>query len=331
MNFFYRDTSDGGHPSDALCPKRRPDPYEDVIRRGVISMDAAGGLYKHFITNMLSHFPFFMAPSNMMQCRTRYPVIFAAALAASAGTGVASSQIHHALLDEVYQLLADRIIRAGEKSVELCQALMITTTWHHPCVLVEESRLWTLTHQASVMAIDIEYASRRKRRKTGTFGRELSEDEQLEVEIEGKRTLLTCWMACASMAVVLRRPMMPFGRTVQSAIDALSKTHPRRTPRDMALVELTEVINLMIEAAGGVGLLEDEGEHSRSPSAIAFVLETFEKRLGQAHGRLEAKMSKLLIREGQSGAASQAQSETSGLSKSAQGNHNLLCKSPWTR
>ena len=314
-HFFYEGVKDAGFSVDAsTCPKREPVTHVDIITRGEISMEIATSLYKHYLTNLLVHFPFYMAPKSMLQCRAQYPVLFIAILAGSAGTGAATSAVHHTLLDEVYRLLANKIIYAGERSVELCQALMVTATWHHPCAASQDSRIWTLVHQAAMMALDIECTAKSFRPRTGPLGRALSDDEQLEMEIEEKRTLLTCYMGATSLSVVLRRPMMKFGKTVQNAIEALSKTHPKRVQRDLVLVNFAEVMTLMADTAGGCGIFDGDNE-TRPATAIAFVLETFEKRLVQLSDDLNANMARSMARN----APSATGRLVSGLSKTAQG------------
>ena len=117
--------------------------------------------------------------------------------------------------------------------------------------------------------------------------------------------------------MVLRRPLMRFGSSVQKAMDALTKTHPKRTQRDVVLVNFAEVIGLMADTAGGCGLLEGDIEKRPGASAIAFVLETFERRLLQLGNALDASMAKSMAPRRGFGSGESAAPQ---ITKEAQGN-----------
>ncbi|KAL8673191.1 MAG: hypothetical protein Q9168_002383 [Polycauliona sp. 1 TL-2023] len=112
------------------------DPFEnpagDVIDRGLISINDAAHLLVRFTQELLPHFPIVQLPEGvpLSKLRQQKPVLLLAILAAAAGISDANQNLQLNL--EIQQTYANLVVMKGEKSLELLQSIMITTTWLCP-------------------------------------------------------------------------------------------------------------------------------------------------------------------------------------------------------
>lgn len=125
--------------------------YTDVIDRGTITAENASKVFDHYVNDMAIHVPAVVFPpgTTAAEIRKTKPILFLAILS------VSSSGNRSELTREVMQICADRIICNGEKSLELIQALIVTSLWYWPPEHFEELKFYQLIHIAAVMAIDI--------------------------------------------------------------------------------------------------------------------------------------------------------------------------------
>ena len=81
------------------------------------------------------------------------PTLFLAILAAAIGPFQKDVQLK--LLDDVYRIVADRVIVKGEKSLELVQTLIVLTIWYMPPDNLEELKFYQLVHFAVILSMDL--------------------------------------------------------------------------------------------------------------------------------------------------------------------------------
>ena len=181
------DTLDRDHPSassatdyTARLPLLN---HSDVIERGVITMDAARRALDFFVVNMLPQFPIVVvkASNDAERMRRDTPTLFLAILCAASGTLCIGAQ--REINKELQRVIADRVLVIGERSLDLIQALQVTTVWYYPPDRYEELKFYQLVcrlslfkvslltfgnfkiHITCVMAIEMGLSCRRKAKK----------------------------------------------------------------------------------------------------------------------------------------------------------------------
>ena len=132
-------------PQEASSIARRPSlQHGDVIDQGLLTTQTAFDAFDHFISNMLVQFPIVVLPheTDIAGIRRTKPVLFLAVLCAACGKFPPSVQ--RQVNEELMAVFADRIIRIGEKSLELIQALQIALIWYYPPGRYEELKYYQL-------------------------------------------------------------------------------------------------------------------------------------------------------------------------------------------
>lgn len=116
-----------GHSEATMVGERN-----DVVDRGVLSMDAARRLVDHYKKNLYPQCPQVYIPEACTadELRQKRPTLFLAVIAAAAN--VEDQKLAGALDNEVLQEYATRSVVRSQKSVELVQALLISAVWYIP-------------------------------------------------------------------------------------------------------------------------------------------------------------------------------------------------------
>lgn len=169
----------------------------------IIDEALATRVFDRYVADMATHLPVVVFPpqTNAEEVRSSRPIVFLAILVA-ASMGMAPLDLQHSLNRLLMRSLADCVIRKGEKSVDVIQALLICTLWYRPPRRYEFMNFWQLSHIAAVMAIDIGMG------KTATASRTLQMQAKREVSrgskhvvfadtVEARRTWLGCYFLCS--------------------------------------------------------------------------------------------------------------------------------------
>lgn len=146
--------------------------YVDVIDQQLLSMDMATGLFDFFNERMAPHFPAVVFPpgTTAQEIRKTRPTLFLAILAAASG-GTSHPDLRCALQKETKKAFAERIIVGSEKSLELVQALLVSSLYYYPPDVFEELTFYLLIHLASSMALDIGLGAKPRRPKAASLAR----------------------------------------------------------------------------------------------------------------------------------------------------------------
>jgi Fungal Zn(2)-Cys(6) binuclear cluster domain len=204
----------GEFPEDA--PTQRPNPsnqYADVIDRGILNMERATKMFNRYTIDMAPQLPAVIFPpgTTAADIRKSKPTLFLAVLCAGSGTD--HPEIQRVLTKEVMQIYADRIICHGEKTLELVQALLVSTIWYWPPEHFEELKFYQLIHIAAVMGLDINIGKKDKAPKSKMGGHGLWRDHPWrrapfpdKDTFEAKRAWLGCYFMCSATSMGLRRP-----------------------------------------------------------------------------------------------------------------------------
>lgn len=127
----------------------------DAIDRGLVDLESANGAFDRYVTKMVDEMPMVVFPpgTTMGDVRRQKPVLFHAIVAIAIGPFKRDVQLQ--LLTEVYQIIADRVVVKGEKSLELVQALQVLVIWYLPPDNLEELKFYQLIHMAVILAMDL--------------------------------------------------------------------------------------------------------------------------------------------------------------------------------
>ncbi|KAK1149372.1 hypothetical protein N8T08_006595 [Aspergillus melleus] len=135
---------------------------EDVVDRGVISLDYANELVAFYMTDLTVFSPMVTLPcdTTAAQLRRSKPVLFLSVIAAAAlavDEGIAA-----VLNRELVRLYAERFFMNGDKSLELVQALLLMIIFYYPPDSPSKLQHYQYTHIAATMALEIGLASKRR-------------------------------------------------------------------------------------------------------------------------------------------------------------------------
>jgi hypothetical protein len=173
-------------------------PDSDVIDRGVISLAQATQLLHSYNTGLVNYFPTVQFPpeATIEELRTTKPTLFLAAIAAASGKE--GSRLYSILNTEVLSAYAHRTVIQGEKSLELVQALIITSVWYYPPGKYSQLKFYEYIHMAATMALDIGLGTNpkafRSRRGTESDGESPPANDLDDAELEKRKTFLTCYL-----------------------------------------------------------------------------------------------------------------------------------------
>lgn len=169
---------------------------------GIVDRVSAANIFNHYVANMAEHLPavVFEPSVTAADVRAQKPVLFLAILVA-ASVGMTDVKMQHSLCQLTLGVYADSIVRNGEKSLELVQALMVSAIWYRPPKRYEQMNFYQLTHIAAVMAIELGMG---KKLNPSKALRMQSNDQarakkhiQASDTVEARRTWLGCYFMCA--------------------------------------------------------------------------------------------------------------------------------------
>lgn len=284
----------------------------DPVAAGILCMDKAVRLFRRYVTMMAPQRPFVVFPKVTLSSelemtpaieasipvvaalvREHTPILFLSVLTAAMGAGPDDDSTHGSpdssstqediatLLDSLLlRVYADRIIYQSEKSLELVQALLISSNWNFYCFdkpftnstsrVNDESakqnghtsnvssfdhlRFYQHLHMAATMAIELESEYHEKGSvSTGRTGGGIVSG-LLEDRVAFERTLLACYMCCSSISLGFhRQAMLSFTPTMAEYLRRL-ETSPHAASTDPVMVAWVHLQRTVDTTAGALGL-----------------------------------------------------------------------------
>ncbi|POR36386.1 Transcriptional regulator WAR1 [Tolypocladium paradoxum] len=241
----------------------------DIIDRGLITMEKAAELFSRYKESMIRHLPavVFSPSMSVMELRRTKPCLFLAVMAAASAE---LSGLQRVLHKDLMQLFAHKIVVAGEKNLELVQALHVAVIWYWPPEHFEEFKFYQLVHMAAVMALDIglgkKAPSRRGMPPLGWREHQLKRQPLPDpTSIECRRTWLTCHFLAANTSMSLHRPNLIRWTPFMTECLELLESSPDAAPTDKYFCHLVWT-NRMGEEIGVQFSMDD-------PSATVNILD----------------------------------------------------------
>ncbi|KKK17179.1 hypothetical protein P175DRAFT_0492918 [Aspergillus ochraceoroseus IBT 24754] len=261
-----------------IYPEGSPEfpPEEDVVDRGLISLDCAEKLFSFFFTELASFAPMVDLPSNTpaSQLRRSKPVLFLSIIAAAAlsvNAGLATI-----LNRELVSVYAEQFFINGKKSLELVQALLLMIVFYFPPQSPLAIQFYQYAHIAGTMALEIGIAS--EPRVPRAIPRNPSKKPAFdELMAEEAKSILYCYHFASQVALKTRRPnLLLFNDWMKKCVAHL-ETSPRAIDRQVATwFELQQIVD---EALASFGLDDTSSGTTLTESRLQAILRWFDNRM----------------------------------------------------
>jgi hypothetical protein len=258
--------------------------YADIIDRGIITADMGAKMFDCYVERMAPHMPavIFPAGTTAAEVRKNKPTLFLAIVAAASGMNYPDKQ--KTLTKEVMSIFADRIICNGEKTLEIIQALHVSTLWYWPPEHFEELKFYQLIHIAAVMAIDIGMGKKSKANKNKPAG--LWRDHMWRrtpypdpESIEARRAWLACYFLCCNASMGLRRPnLIRWNSFMADCIEVLENS-PEAARSDKELCQWARSQHIAEEIGTQFSMDDPVANVSIADSKVQYALKAFERDL----------------------------------------------------
>ncbi|KAK4240802.1 hypothetical protein C8A03DRAFT_12871 [Achaetomium macrosporum] len=275
----------------------------DVVERGILTMTLANELLIRYMTQMCPHLPGVVIPpgTTAADLRASKPLLFLAIMAAASSEMPA---LQRTLTKELMQVLAEKIIIRGNKSLEVIQAIQIATIWYWPPERFEELKFYQLVHVAAVMAIEIGLG--RKRSAKGGFRKHIAyvwRDHPMRkpalpdpTTIEARRAWLTCYFMATNTAMALHRPNLirwtPF---ITECMDVLESS-PEAAPTDKYLCHLVWTHKLAEEVGIQFSMDDPASTPNLAETRTQHALRGFERELERYRNAIPREMMQPSLR-----------------------------------
>lgn len=168
-------------------------PTCDPVTDGLVSPELAERLYRAFTDDMMPLYPLISVPASCTWFSTQRdrPALFRAMITAASIS--VQPDISTRMFRETARFLADKVVVAGDKSLDLIQALLVLSTWHLPPSTFGELKFSQYAHMAATMVIELR--SSNDRRYANTLASETLPPSH-EV-VETCRTFLATYFLCS--------------------------------------------------------------------------------------------------------------------------------------
>jgi hypothetical protein len=170
-----------------------------LIRRinALVSPSDQNRIFQRYVQDMTRHIPIVIFPPDITadEVRNTKPILFLAVLNGGS-VGILDYDIQAAITEEIISQFGDIIIKKGEKSLELIQAIQIACFWFKPPAKTDMTNYYQLIHLGAVMAIDLGMGRRQSaaRTKNPTYRRIIYPNSDA---VESRRAWLGCYFLCA--------------------------------------------------------------------------------------------------------------------------------------
>jgi hypothetical protein len=271
----------------AFCPMEQqqpPEPYVDVIERGMLDFDTAAAIFNHYNSTLRPLYPVISFPSYVKasDVRTARPMVFLAILTVT--SPAIRPDLQHDLVAELSKQLSERVMFMGEKSLELVQAMLLYTTYYTRSRYAKDLAFNQYIHAAAVMCLDLGMGKR--------YPHKVNRDEVEEAEV--RRTWLACYYFATNVSILLRHPtLVRWTPYIEESVSILSK--PDALPGDRWLASLCSLIHIGEEVSIVFSMDDPTSPISFMESKTQYHLKAFEKQLAQWKQVVPPEVDKRLV------------------------------------
>ncbi|KAL9097948.1 MAG: hypothetical protein Q9163_006295 [Psora crenata] len=275
------------------------DTAPDVIERGLLTLEEATELFVRYVEVLSPNHPVivFAPGTSAAEVRSKRPILFLAAIAASAGA--ADPALNLKLNKEILQVYATKVALQGRKSLDLVQSIIISSLWYYPPERFDQLKFHQYIHMAATMALDLGLAKRPRTRgqrdRPKTLLMQNCEPQSVlyhddspaapatpapdSSSIECRRTLLACYLQCATVSMSLRLPnALRFTSYMAECLDVL-ETSPDAAPTDRRLAAWIRIQRIVEECVDSFSLDDAENTASLAEGRVQALLRGYEKQM----------------------------------------------------
>ena len=288
----------------------------DVIDSGILNMAKAKELYQKYLDDLVPLCPAVPLNCTLAELRSKKPILLLAVMAASSGTSDPS--LSRRLNQEIQKVYATKVSIQGLKSLELVQALLVSIMWTYPPEKFEDLKFHQQIHMAATMALDLGLANKPKRVPRGDQSSKLfvanlveekgapnpstrfpnahpwdtayeagSADHVMSPKkhlpdsgsLESRRTLLGCYLFCASVSMSLRLPNFLRYSSWMADCSTVLRTSPDAAPTDKRFVAWVQLQRLVEECGTNFALDSPDDTVSLADERAQIMLQSYEKQL----------------------------------------------------
>lgn len=256
-------------PSDVAAQTDSAGLSGDLIDRGIITIEEARQFLLLYRNVNLTHLPLvaIQPETTADELRISKPILFKAIVTTAAAK--ARPEIFTGLSTEMIGEYVQRVMMNGEKTLELVQAISITSAWYHPTDKWATFRFYDYITLASTMAMDINLGDKENPQ---------APHEPSEV-IERKRALVGCFTHSSIVAFGMRRPnTLPFTTYMGEILEELSTKEPV-LPSDKVLCGLARLFKIADEISATFSLTDAGREGHVSDHQLQLYITTFAHKL----------------------------------------------------
>lgn len=174
----------------------------DLSLDSIVEPETATRIFDRYVAEMAQHLPavMFEAETTAAEIRSKRPILFLAILDA-ASVGMLDMEVQVRLNEMLLDVYANSILRNGEKSLDLVQALMVSTIWYRPPKRYEQMNVYMLTHIAALMALDFGMGRKLNASRSARVAANVGQAQQPKSflrsdSVEARRTWLGCYFVC---------------------------------------------------------------------------------------------------------------------------------------
>ncbi|KAI2629518.1 hypothetical protein GGR54DRAFT_628088 [Hypoxylon sp. NC1633] len=273
-------------PPPPWKPPAGTEQQPDVVDRGLITMSEATSFFVRYMEDMTPHLPAVVFPegTTASEIRKTKPILFLSIMAAASSE---APKRQRQLVREIMQVFADEIIISGRKSMELVQALLVSTIWYYPPEHFEELKFYQFVHLAAVMSIDVGLGRRKRDPKSRlipyTWRDHPYRKQPLPdpTTVESRRTWLAVYFLASNVSMALHRPNLIRWQAFMTECMDILESSPQAAPTDRYLCHLVWTHRLA-EEVGIQFSMDDPGVFINvSEQKVQYALRGFERDLSK--------------------------------------------------
>jgi hypothetical protein len=282
-------SGNGNGRGASIYDQEKPEVFDhsdlDKKIEDIIDSATAERLFNRYVTHVAPRFPAVPFPlgTNAKVVRKEKPILFLAILSSTCfGTGV-PDHTQGALEAELRDVFATSMWKRGEKSLELIQALHVSTLWYRPPANFEQHMFYQMVHMSAVMAIDIGIGKKQSPWKKQWYGQEqpFKRVRPNPECAESRRAWIVCYFLCISITMVLRRPILVrYNEYMRECVEYL-ETADDALPSDKILCHHVKLAYVSEDIA--TRFMMDDPTHNLSISdgKVTYSIKHFEKDLAK--------------------------------------------------
>ncbi|KAE9368980.1 hypothetical protein N431DRAFT_486396 [Stipitochalara longipes BDJ] len=250
---LHTSTPPAPNPHDPSFNRILSELSSKVLPFNSFSAETRAQLVETFVTRMLPQYPVISIPGEipLEQLEKLKPFMVNAVI--TTACSISQPRLFRAMHDKNIALLSQTIVVEGRKSMDLLQALLITSTWACPPDDLSNLNVYQWSHMAGTMALELGLGGRTSLHAQAQSVQDFATNSSLAI-MERYRTMFGVYLTCSRLAVSFRRQrMISFSSSTDSIIELFLRSsqniNDRRLLAWLRLQSIAEDIESMKQNA----------------------------------------------------------------------------------